>query len=222
MKLNFKKQSGQGLMELIVAIGVIVVGLFSVWALFLSNFSAEHLSQERIVAANLAREAVEAVKNIRDSNWLAIDVNEQCGGELCAWNNGLEIEGDNTGTIEFDFVTGGVVFDRTADDLDDGSTMVYLNRDNFFVQSANDGLDGLSPTRYHRLVTLQGICCVDNSPTDSDGRCDNSDFYVAGYGEDCQSGDLLIGLDVQATVSWRNENNETKQVTINDQFYNWR
>src|SRR3989344_8435958 len=95
---SFKNQSGQSLLELVVAIAVITVGLFSVWNLFISNFNGEQEAGARILAVNLAREGIEIVKNIRDSNWLAIENNDPCSSNPCYWDSGLDIDADGDGT----------------------------------------------------------------------------------------------------------------------------
>jgi len=69
MKIN-NDNRGQTLVELIVAIAIIEIGLFSVWSLFYVNFNAEREAEMRIVGVNLSREGVEVVKSVRDSNWL--------------------------------------------------------------------------------------------------------------------------------------------------------
>lgn len=63
--------AGQGLLEATLAIGMILVGLGAVLSLTLQNVSATNASSQRLIAAQLAREAIEAVRAQRDSNWLA-------------------------------------------------------------------------------------------------------------------------------------------------------
>ena len=69
--MTFKARSGQGLMETIVALGVIMTGLIAVVSLTISNLNGEREAAIRYQAMNLAREALELVRNQRDSNWLA-------------------------------------------------------------------------------------------------------------------------------------------------------
>ena len=64
-------KKGQGLLETIVAIGVMMTGLISVMSLVVSNLNSEREAATRYQAVNLAREAIELVRNTRDSNWLA-------------------------------------------------------------------------------------------------------------------------------------------------------
>lgn len=79
LNLSLKAGGGFTLIETIVAVGIIVIGMFS--ALMLINRSLFYVSniQDRLVAANLTAEGLEVVRNIRDNNWL----------QSLSWNSGL-------------------------------------------------------------------------------------------------------------------------------------
>lgn len=68
--MNNGLQKGQGLLETIVAIGVIVTGLVSVMTLVISNLTGAREAALRYQAVNLAREGIEMVRNARDTGWL--------------------------------------------------------------------------------------------------------------------------------------------------------
>lgn len=78
------KNAGFTLLETIVAVGLIVSGLIS--ALALINTSLVYISsvQDRLVAANLAMEGIEVIRNIRDNNWL----------DELSWNGGMDLGAD--------------------------------------------------------------------------------------------------------------------------------
>ena len=65
-----KYQNGFTLLETIVAVGLITVGLISALALISSSLFYVSSIEDRLIAANLAGEGIEVVRNIRDSNWL--------------------------------------------------------------------------------------------------------------------------------------------------------
>ncbi len=65
------KQSGQTLIETLVAVFILVTGLISAVSLSIYSFRATDDSSKQIVATSLAREGIEVIKNLRDSNWLA-------------------------------------------------------------------------------------------------------------------------------------------------------
>lgn len=70
--LNAKmlKYKGFSLLETLVVIAVITVGLVGVMGLIVYITSIGQVSPNEIIAANLAQEGIEVVRNIRDGNWL--------------------------------------------------------------------------------------------------------------------------------------------------------
>ncbi len=213
---NLKKQNGQGLLELVVAIGVISVGLFSVWNLFISNYNGEQEAGARILSINLAREGIEIVKNVRDSNWLAIDNNDNCSfnGAIdspCKWDSGLS--GDGTAVLK-NILLENVYLDYSADNISDSNTKIYLDSLTNIYSHDPSG----EQTTYHRLIKLQNICCSDS---DNDLQCDNFavDFVVKPTS--CLSTELKAGIDVEAIVSW-SLNNKPRQLSVNERIFNWK
>ncbi len=77
-KLN-KNNKGFTLLETIVAVGLIAVGLVSALALITTSLFYISNIQDRLATANLMAEGIEAVRNIRDNNWL----------QNKTWNDGL-------------------------------------------------------------------------------------------------------------------------------------
>jgi len=196
----FKKfkinQQGQSLVELIVAVAVINIGLFSVWSLFLVNFNAEKEAEMRIVGANLSREGIELVKNIRDSNWLKMVVSESA----TKWDDDL-----NAGDYSINFGDGALSGIE--------SSQLFFDSDGFYSNIAQG--NKLSP--YKRVITIKNICCQDNNP--SDFKCDDTDFIISE--NDCASGNLKIGLDVIAKTTWQ-YSGSPRQAVVEDTIYNWR
>src|SRR6267154_1116516 len=70
---KYKFSEGQTLIETIVAIFVLTMGLTTALGLAIYVFSNSNRFLNEIVASNLAREGVDAVRMMRDSNWLAGD-----------------------------------------------------------------------------------------------------------------------------------------------------
>ncbi|MBI5765716.1 hypothetical protein HZA71_00635 [Candidatus Falkowbacteria bacterium] len=205
------KVCGQGLLELIIAIGVITVGMFGVWTLFLSNFSGEKEASTRIVASNLAREGIEIVKNIRDTNWLRAEVNDKTcvlnSNEVCQWNDGLgdgNYVPDNIFTAAKEYLKLLPVGDAT---IDDPTTKLNINDTGFYVHQTG------APTPYRRLITISSICCADASAV---LVCDTNDFG------DCDPGrNMKIGINVKSHVRWE-INNQPRNIVVADQIYNWK
>jgi len=60
---------GQSLVELLVAIGVFVVGVATIGLLVLTTFNSSRQAVERTQAVMLAREGIEAARSIRDDDF---------------------------------------------------------------------------------------------------------------------------------------------------------
>jgi Tfp pilus assembly protein PilV len=106
-----KKQLGQSLIETLVAIFILVTGLISAITLAIYSHNATENSSKQIVAAALARESIEAVKNIRDSNWLTgtlTDCDDLGAGQKCypTWQ-GVGANKLSQGDMVVDFSTAG-------------------------------------------------------------------------------------------------------------------
>ncbi len=212
-------KKGQGLIELIIAIAVISTGLFSVWTLFQSNFNGEQEAKARVVGANLAREGLEAVKNIRDSNWLHGDENQYDEeGNFWEWDHGLAT-GDHIVSGLFTTTTDGS-YDGMASLVSisgagDPATKLYLDDSGFFVSDDSGSYSG-----YSRLVTIRNICCQSSEGEDVvREQCSSQAFEVTSDG--CASDQAKIGLDVASMVSWQVEG-KARSITMQEQLFNWR
>jgi type II secretory pathway pseudopilin PulG len=65
-----QKQHGQTLVETVVGIFVLTIGISTALGLAVAMFNATTSAVKQVVAAGLAREGVEAVFNMRGTNWL--------------------------------------------------------------------------------------------------------------------------------------------------------
>lgn len=81
MNKNNKNQRGFGLVEMIIAIGIVGIGIVGTFSM-ISRFSEQSkIVRDSFVASYLAQEGIEIVKNIRDTNILnsrAWDVGIDC------------------------------------------------------------------------------------------------------------------------------------------------
>lgn len=199
LKRILKNNLGQSLVELIVAIAIIQVGLFSVWSLFLSNFNAEREAELRIVGANLSREGIELVKNIRDSNWLKIEQGKtDRDGKIWSWDQGL-----SSGIYSISYDNGS---------LDDGSkNQLYIDPQGFYTNSSNN----TKKSPYKRTIQLESVCCSDN---DNNSICDDTYYQIMRQDEVCS---LRIGLNIISKTTWNYSGMERSSV-VESVIYNWR
>lgn len=77
---------GQTLLELVIATGVISISTIAVLTLIMRTIDIGQQTIQQTEAMNYAREGVEAVRMVRDSNWLLDDQNVQLCGDVVPWN----------------------------------------------------------------------------------------------------------------------------------------
>ena len=92
----YKQQSGQTLVETVVAIFMLTMGITAAVGLANYAFSNSTLITKQIIGVGLAREGIEMVKNMRDTNWLQqTAINTTCynfsttGNDAKCYNNWL-------------------------------------------------------------------------------------------------------------------------------------
>lgn len=67
---SIKNTSAETLAEVLIALIVLSVGAVGAMTLVSMSIRANSEAEERLIAYNLAREGVEAIRSIRDTNWL--------------------------------------------------------------------------------------------------------------------------------------------------------
>ena len=195
MTSKFKKnKSGQGLLEAIISIGIIVSGVVGVMNLTLTNQAAVEETSVRLAAVNLAREGIEVIRNQRDSNWL----NRQI------WDTNLEDGTDYTAIPVFDKDTNIWSFDFDIDDISEDEALVYIE-DGVYFQSGAEPV-GADLTNYRRLIALDEIC---------------EDKTLATSGSSCLSGNPKIGIKVTSRVDWSFKG-RANSLVLEERIFNWR
>jgi len=203
-----KSKQGQSLIELIIAITIIQVGLFSVWSLFLYNFNAQKEAEMRIVGINLAREGVEVAKNMRDSNWLK------------RRNNILD---DDNNIIDWDNkLSAGNYYVSSIDEkllLADGENdyQLYSDNENFFISEDVLNFSDKKKTPFSRKIIIYDICCDDN---DGNFQCDDFNYYDLNNSSQTNC-PLKIGIKVVGETSWSLNGNFRKAIIETD-LYDWQ
>lgn len=76
--MQYNKQQGQTLVETMIGIFILVMGIVAAVGLASYSFSASTSIVKQLVGTGLAREGVEAVKNMRDTNWLKGSLSNTC------------------------------------------------------------------------------------------------------------------------------------------------
>ena len=127
--INKNLKRGFTLLEIIVTVSLISIGLTSIVALTTHIMIFSSFNSSKLIAAYLAQEGIEIVRNIRENNWLAED----------NWRNGLDV-----GEWEADY------HDTYLSDNYDGD---YLNIDSNGFYSYSSG----QRTKFQRKITIRDI-----------------------------------------------------------------
>jgi prepilin-type N-terminal cleavage/methylation domain-containing protein len=121
---------GFTLLEVMVAISMIIMGLTGVISLSIQNIQVRQTNRNILIAAQLAQEGMELIRNKRDSNWIASQ----------AFN------ADITGDFSLDYT--GTKRD-TPSGSTDASAKLYLDADNFYVNGVS-----ATTTPFYRFFTV--------------------------------------------------------------------
>jgi hypothetical protein len=78
MKKFLKKTAGLVLAEALLAIAMLAIGTLVLGNIMNTAASTTALSKHYLIAQNLATEGIEAVKSLRDTNWLLYPDNPEC------------------------------------------------------------------------------------------------------------------------------------------------
>lgn len=82
-KLKFKSSAGFTIIELIIAIFILSFSIFGVYNAFSTIIVLTHGVSDRFMAAYLAQEGLEIIRNIRDNNWISGHGNWRRGLDVC-------------------------------------------------------------------------------------------------------------------------------------------
>ncbi len=70
-----KNKKGEIILETIIAMGILAIGITTASTFLASSIRNMNVSKNRIIAVNIARGGIEAIRNIRDTNWLKFQAN---------------------------------------------------------------------------------------------------------------------------------------------------
>lgn len=201
--MYYVDKKGQGLLETIVALGIIMSALVAVLSLVISNLITERAADMRLQALNFAREGIEAVKNVRDTNYLT--------NQDDAW---FGISSDQNGrrlNIDFNPDNGTKSFIDVS-----GDSYIY-NREDVYLQK-NGGYSSdsqLIKTPFSRVVVITDIKCDDEFAQSGSISVQNSNKCKTVFPEE------KIGVNVDSVVSWT-ETGRQHEITLTEKLYDWR
>lgn len=212
---------GFTLLEIVISIAIFSLGIVSAFALALFNMNKTKENYHEVRAAHLAREGIELVRSVRDSNWLKYQSNYDCGAasniQFCEFNEGLDknfIVMDYSTTTPTE-VCNGLTFDQclsgdsvvgVADNacINGNDCTLYL-KNNFYT---HDKTEVTLDSEVARIMRINNICF------------DGATEYVIDGSDTCGA-DTLIGLEVTSRVRWiSGRDYEVLDIVTN--IYDWR
>ncbi len=123
--------SGFSLLEALVAITIFTLGVTAATTAIAQAIKLSFRVESKVIAANLAQEGIEIVRNIRDTNWISLN----------AWDAGLA---DGSGCVQYD----SLLFDSGCFG---GSANLKFNG---VYYSHNASGPGVVSTIFNRTVTI--------------------------------------------------------------------
>ncbi len=105
--VNMYNQQGQTLIETLVAAFILVMGIVAALGLASYSLSATSNIRQQTIAMGLAREGIEVVKNMRDTNWLRDTRSSNCKDFLSGQNTAFCYKNWLTASNGYDLNPGG-------------------------------------------------------------------------------------------------------------------
>ncbi len=194
-------RKGQGLLETTIAIAILATGVIAAITLSISNTTSARQTTNRFIAANLAREGAEVVRNVRDTNWLA----------GVAYDTGLPSTPDISFVPVFNQVTNIWALSYSPNCFTDppvcpAGAEVYSSNGQY-VQTGDATQVG-TKTPFKRIISVGWICRTG-------GGAETTQFTA------CSVGDTVIGRYVISAVVWTDASGQST-FAIPYKIYNWK
>ncbi len=153
-------KKGFTIIELVISIFVLaiaVVGIFSALSIIMI-LTAD--SADRFTATYLAQEGMEIVRNIRDTNWLNMNV-PPVSGTAYSWADGLTNDATQNSIDCTENNPSWCEADYAAVSLSHGKDPLELNSNGFYVYNTKD----INPveTKFKRRIIIEPIVDVDGN-----------------------------------------------------------
>ena len=209
----FSPRHGQGLLELIIAISIIITALISIVSLTIMSVSGQKVSENETIAANLSRDGIEVIRNLRDSSFLE---GKMIGVDyISGFNN-------HVGRVSYDTLLSGLQanFDAITDNAD--VNVVFNDADTILNRDATTGYyhhSGTAATIFRRAIFIDFIC--QNSSGCTDGICSTGEASCPDVATDSDTTADVIGYRITSHVRW-NEKGVTKNYILADYLYQWK
>lgn len=189
---------GQGMLEMLIAIALLVGGVVAVMTLTLRLLHHSADASARTTAAALATELVEVIHAERDANWMQ-------GNSAF---EGMRLGGDRTFLTQRSAT--GWALDFSPNSITDSTARIWEDTSGFFIQAATAPAGG-QPSPYRRLGTIVPWCAP----------ADLSTTPVLAAGTDCVAGTVEAGVRVISRVEW-SVSGRAQEIELHADIYDWR
>ena len=237
MKYFFiKKSRAQGILEVIIAIYITIIGILSIINLVISNIQVEKFNHNMLIATNLAKEGIEIVRNTRDTNWARVqdwDTNLIVPTKapienrtFLIFNNFMSSGSSDISGYELSYFGGK--WENCIDDNytawngfpspcklrlmsfsnDSENKTMYVNPSLSYGGGSDDYT--VSDTGFYRMIEIYNICYKNSGPMENREHI-----------EVLNCSDTKIGMQVISRVGWY-ESNKMKTTIVEEKIYNWR
>jgi hypothetical protein len=199
---RFTSRRAMTLLEIMGMMFIVSVWLLTVWQITHSGQRLADNTENRIKAINLAREWLEAVTNIRDTNWIKFP-----GGKERCWNV-LDYETDCMNSTNkprlsgsyIPYLSGSLWYVNIATNTT--NTGVYMNGSGFPYQTSAT------------LPSTTPRCTVDTLT-----GCVTRFSRTVTVSPDGNNASSASGMTVTATITWRDQ--QEHSVTLSTYLTNW-
>lgn len=205
MGIGKRFAKGQSMLEAVIATGIIVTAISSALTLVSSSINAEKESEMLLTAGNLAREGIEVVRMMRDSNWLA----------GASWDAGMTgATNDYSGIPVFSPAANGWSVNFTPNAVTDAAAEVYRyttgsgNAVVALMVQAGTQPGSTAATQFSRVLFMDPLC--DNGA---------GGYTIVTSGTACST--TKIGVRVTSKVRWTIKN-KVKTLDMEERLLNWR
>ena len=193
------------MLEAIIASGIIVTAVASALTLVQTSINAEKESEALLTAGNVAREGIEAVRSIRDTNWLSGST----------WDTGLYSGTDYSAIPVFTPATSSWALNFSTNAVTDATARIFRYSTGsgaavvgLHVQAAaQPGSTVVTP--YRRILTIDPLC--DNG---------TGGYTIVTSGSTCGAA-TKIGVRVTSKVRWT-LGPRTRTLDMEERMLNWR